>query len=96
MKIIKNLRKQRTEAECRPPWYYGATYYEYHSGTQIFYPIPINLLIRFLKTVQYLWNRWRSKPTFVDRQIEKYVDIKCAECFWKQNQLSYQVKKEKI
>ena len=54
-----------------PPWLYGAAYEDYNKRMQIFYPIPFNYLVRYVKTVKFLWDRWRSNYSWLDEQVFK-------------------------
>lgn len=65
------FRRIRTEGEYPPPLIYGSAYHDYCRKVQIFYPIPLNYLVRSLRRVKYWWDSWRSQPTWIDQQIEK-------------------------
>lgn len=61
--------KQIREGDLLPSWYYGLAYKDFARATWIFYPIPINYIVRLGKIIKHFWNRWRSKPTWLDRQV---------------------------
>jgi hypothetical protein len=78
--IVKSLRKVVTRAQLAvkngdvmPPWYYGLAYQVWDAECVIFYPIPLNLIVRTGMYLKYRWDRWRSKPTYIDIQIQKGI-----------------------
>jgi len=56
-----------------PPWYYGLVYIDYMHREDIFAPIPLNYIIRLARSIEYCWDRFRSKPTWIDRRVEKFI-----------------------
>ena len=69
---IKRIsRRDRVEGEILPPWYYGLAYLDYaeFSSHQVFYVIPINYVIKAWGYIRYTWNYYRSKRTWMDREI---------------------------
>ena len=71
------------EGELMPPFYYGLAYTELFSCHYVFYPFPLNHIIRFFMFTKMKWNRFRSKIPF------KY-DSRVAHAirYWKR--ISYQ------
>ena len=72
---ISELEYRKGEGEILPPWYYGLAYREDWAYVSVFYPIPLNFIIRFGMWIAHQWNWWRSKPTWVDRQVELYIKV---------------------
>ena len=70
---ISELEYRKGQGEILPPWYYGLAYREYDTYVSVFYPIPINFIVRFGMWAAHQWNWWRSKPTWVDRQVELFI-----------------------
>jgi len=70
MEISQYTMLSRKEGERLPPWWYGLAYHSDEKLTSFFYPIPINLIVRLGMRIAHYWNRWRGKPTWVDRQVE--------------------------
>lgn len=64
------LRKERTLGEVIPPFYYGLAYENWTRPVSVFYPIPINYFVRWGMAVHHCWNRFRSRPSWLDKQIE--------------------------
>ena len=50
------LRKTVEEGEWRPAWY-GVAYFDYATNYAVCYPIPLNIVVRVYRIVQYflLW-----------------------------------------
>lgn len=42
------------------PWYYGVAYYDISWLEAVLYPIPINFLVRWVRSVRDTWNRFRG------------------------------------
>lgn len=55
------------EGGLLPPWYYGYTYKLEDSATYVFYPIPINFLMRLKRWIEIKWNTIRTKENFEDK-----------------------------
>ena len=77
------FKRFRSEGQYLPHFIYGLAYTDYARGYQIFYPIPFNYLVRFLREIKYFWDRFRSQSTWVDQQIEKL-----REKMWREYYLS--------
>lgn len=52
------------EGDILPPWYYGIAYRDWVSDRAIFYPIPLNLIVRWTMILLYWWNRQRSRERY--------------------------------
>ena len=68
MKLTLTARQQY-EGEFLPPFWYGLSYYDFCMRLSVFHPIPLNYLIRVGRVIQNFWNKFRSRPTWIDRQI---------------------------
>jgi hypothetical protein len=66
-------RRQRFEGEIIPPFYYGYAYADFSIDSDYYYPIPLNFIIRGCIRLKYYWDRFRSKPSYVDREIMKGI-----------------------
>lgn len=64
------IRAERREAEILPPWYYGYAYRDYCMAIETYYIIPLNYFVIVGMTINILWNRFRRRPTWIDRQIK--------------------------
>ena len=73
--IISRLQQLCREGEYLPPWYYGYAYKEWDRQVTVFYPIPINFVIRFLKHSKFLWDNFRGKPSYIDKKISEMESI---------------------
>lgn len=78
IEISEWLRKNCKEGECLPPWYYGLAYREWNSYAVVFYPIPFNYLVRFAMVIHHKWNRFRSRLSWVDRQVIAEIERKTS------------------
>lgn len=67
--IITDMKVARKEGEYLPSWYYGYCYYDSCKSISYFYVMPLNYFIIFWRNVSYCWNRFRSKPSWIDLQI---------------------------
>ena len=71
--MLKNIttRTQRelNEGDILPKWYYGFAYRECCQDIDIFYPIPINYLVRLKMTIQHFWNKIRTKKSWFDKRL---------------------------
>lgn len=73
-------RQEIYEGQTSPPWFYGLAYADFEKEVQIFFPIPVNYLLRWIKTIQASWDRFRSRKGWLDKQIlavraKAYLDI---------------------
>jgi len=67
-------RKTTSEGEMLPRFYYGLGYRDWCHYKVYWYPIPFNYLIRWGKWVQHQWDRFRAKPSWIDKEILKGID----------------------
>lgn len=61
----------KKESEHLPPWYYGYAYRDWAYDYTVFYPIPLNFLIRLVKLTSIHWNKFRAKATWFDIEMQK-------------------------
>lgn len=58
-----------------PPWYYALGYcVEPWMGQRhgaVFFFLPVAILVRALRWVEFLWNRARARPSWFDHQLHK-------------------------
>lgn len=55
-----------------PSWYYGLTYQNFSTHYFIFHIIPFNYIIRGYYFLCYYWNKFRTRPCFMDKEIILY------------------------
>jgi Holliday junction resolvase-like predicted endonuclease len=92
------IDKQRSEEQVMPPWYYGFTYRNWETGIDHYDIIPINYLIRWGMFIKLIWNNFRRKPGYIDKQIciverkycrqelkfqQAYINADYRKKFWK-------------
>ena len=68
-RVSQLLIVTRSEGEMSPPFWYGHAYLRWDAYVSIFYPIPLNYLVRWGMALTYLWNRHRGKWSWVDEQV---------------------------
>ena len=67
------FKKVRKEAEEIPSWYYGLSHRNWEHCESVYYIMPINYFIRLFKNIDFLWCKFRSRESYVDKQIRKGV-----------------------
>lgn len=73
---MKITRYEMIEGEILPPFYYGYSHRDFGYDVTYFYPTPINYLVRFCIHAKYKWDKFRSKPSRLDIEIDKAVQRK--------------------
>lgn len=66
---ISRLMATKSDCEILPPFYYGYSYRDFYANIVYYHIIPINYVIRAYRFLFWLWNIFRSKPSYVDRFI---------------------------
>ena len=66
---MKLSAEERLERAILPPWYYGLSYKDFCRDVDIFYIIPFNYIIRWSKNIKHLWDKFRSRRGWMDKQI---------------------------
>ncbi len=66
-------RKEIHIGEKLPPLFYGYSHRDFMKDVIYFYPVPINLIVRFGIWVKFRWDKLRSKPSRIDIQIHKGI-----------------------
>jgi len=51
-----------------PAWYFGNSYRDPARCVMVMHIIPINYLVRAGRQIQHWWNRYRTKPTWLDKK----------------------------
>lgn len=77
-RIINSLligEHELMEGAILPPWYYGYGYRLLNKNVTVYLPIPINYIVRLCVRVQHHWDRFRSRPSWVDIQIQLGISI---------------------
>ena len=65
--------KEIMMGEKLPPLYYGYSHRDFCRDVAYFYPIPINFIIRFGICLKFYWDKFRSKPSRLDIQIQEGI-----------------------
>lgn len=52
-----------------PPWYYGMAYRDWQTQSAVFYPIPLNYFLSFLRGAEIRWNRMRGRACWFDVEL---------------------------
>lgn len=55
--------------EVFPAWYYGFAYREGHRIVSIFMIMPFNFFYRWVRHIQYAWNKFRGTGSIIDKLI---------------------------
>ena len=67
------LSFKQAEGVRLPPLWYGLSYTDCYQRQKIYHPIPLNLVIRGARLLLFWWDRLRSRPTWIDRQVEMSI-----------------------
>lgn len=81
---------QRAMGEMLPSWYYGYSYQKWNCDLTVYHVIPLNFIIRWSRNILHAWNKFRSRPSWVDKIIKEeklkewkkamqYVDYKIEQ-----------------
>lgn len=54
----------------KPDWYLGLSYHDFYLDVAYYYPIPLNFIVRYAKTIQIFWDKFRNRPSWIDYQIK--------------------------
>ena len=68
------MKKITNEGELMPSFYYGLAYHKWDSFRSVWYPIPLNYIVRGLIWIQWKWNKFRGKKSWIDNEILKALD----------------------
>ena len=69
-------RREKTEGEMLPPFYYGYSHRDYRRDVIYFYPVPLNFIIRLFIPLKFHWDVFRSHPSRLDIQIHEGIRAK--------------------
>lgn len=69
VRLMKISARQRCACEHLPPFWYGLSYTDFIRDYEVYHPIPLNFIIRVARLLKYAWDRFRSRPTWIDKQI---------------------------
>lgn len=64
------ITREKRQGGFMPSWYYGVAY-QGCADVAIFYPIPLNYFVKIGITINHVWNRFRQRPSWFDKQILK-------------------------
>lgn len=56
-----------------PPFYVGYSYKRWDKMLIVFHVIPLNYVIRFFRHIEYIWNKFRSKPSIIDHILQMEI-----------------------
>lgn len=65
------VRKITKAGEKLPVWYYGKAYEIYDLNKAIWYPIGIHAIVKTGRFIRQVWNIYRGKRTWFDREYQK-------------------------
>jgi hypothetical protein len=65
------IRYDNPEGNRMPPWYYGCACMEITQAIKVYYVIPINYIFRAFRFVQWKWDTFRGKPSWIDEYAAK-------------------------
>lgn len=52
-----------------PYFYFGLSYKDWARDIEVWHPIPINYVVRFMRGARIRWDRLRRKESWYDREI---------------------------
>ncbi len=55
----------------RIPRYYGLAYFDPLCRRVVCYPIPIHIFVQVWRHLVYLWDCFRLRPTWIDKQMQQ-------------------------
>jgi len=64
------ISQEKEMGQMIPPWYFGLTYRDFYREVEIYHIIPINYIVSFGMSIKYLWDKFRSRETWIDRLAE--------------------------
>lgn len=68
---IVMTRRSVTEGEVMPPWWYAVGYVDFMRSESVFFFLPVAVLVRALRWVEFGWNRLRGRPSWFDKQLHE-------------------------
>lgn len=68
-----NIKISRREGDVLPSFFYGLAYFDYVRDFAVFMPIPINYVVRLGKRIKHKWGKFRSRPSWVDKQVRAEI-----------------------
>lgn len=68
-----NIKISRREGDVLPSFFYGLAYFDYVRDFAVFMPIPINYVVRLGKRIKHKWDKFRSRPSWVDKQVRAEI-----------------------
>lgn len=73
-------RRERELGEMPPPWYYGLSYINWCAIDQeVWYPIPVNYIVRFFWDMKSRWDSLRGKIGRMDYFIMVHATRQARE-----------------
>lgn len=67
-RVVFTRRTVRT-GECVPPWYYALGYENIMRDEAVFFFLPVAVMVRLLRWVEFIWTRARCRPSWFDVQL---------------------------
>jgi hypothetical protein len=56
-----------------PKWYLGYAYKRWDKLIIVYTLIPFNFIIQFINYIKFRYNKWRSKPSIIDKYVIQEV-----------------------
>jgi hypothetical protein len=63
------IRKTRNEGEVSPPWYYALAYLDWQRLQEVWYPVPMNYIVRWFWKAKTVWDLARGRMGRTDYYI---------------------------
>ena len=73
------ISRECAEGEMMPRRWYGLAYHDNYRLVAHFYPIPINYFVRWYMAARVLYDDWRGRPSWVDKQVEKRYTVRLKD-----------------
>ncbi len=69
--MVKTMKLYRRDIRqgAKTSRHLGLAYYDFELAVAYYYPIPFNFIVRYCKTIQIFWDRFRCKPSWIDNQV---------------------------
>ena len=58
-----------------PPWWYGYAHHQWHTQTDVYYPVPFNWFAWLGWWIQWRWARVRSRESPLDRAFFRELNV---------------------
>lgn len=66
-----NILFEKINPNIVPKWWMCRAYYDYQSDRKVMVMFPFHYLVAFCWWINYYWNSYRHKPTWIDKKLKK-------------------------